>query len=515
MRLRTFFSIVGAFCAALAAQAAHPAEKWLKAETKHFIIYSAGSRSQLEDFSRKIEKFDAVLRVLTDTKSDDQPLPLPIYVLATSESVSSLADDKRRSIAGFYRPWKYGSFAVANRERGTDKFDLKGDTVLQHEYAHHFMFRNFAYAYPAWFVEGFAEFVATAEFAADETWTVGKPPLHRAHGLVLGRDLPIEKLLFGGTAGMPRDLADVYYGRSWLLVHMLRNDKARAGQLDTYLKALGNGIPEREAAKTFGDLAALDMQLDRYLNEKRITIVKGKGPLDYAKDLRVVELDPVDSQLVVLSLRRQAEKDLPRTRDQLRALASQAPTRAPVWLELALVEKELADGQGDIAAKRAGWAQSEAVIDKALAADPTHGRANLLKAELLMDRLESDNQRSATAWRPVRTHITRANRADPLDPAPLFTWYDAAVRQGFQPDKLASDGLALAFSLAPEAIDLRVRYAWDLARQKQFDTAIRMIEFVVRDPHNAERGTELLARLRRMRDEAGQRGKPGESAGSD
>lgn len=515
MRLRTFVSVIGAFFAALVSPAAHAAEKWLKAETKHFVIYSAGSRSQLEDFSRKIEKFDAVLRLLTNTKPDDQPLRLPIYVLATSESVSGLADDKKRSIAGFYRASKYGSFAVANRERGTDKFDLKGDTVLQHEYAHHFMFRNFAYAYPAWFIEGFAEFVATAEFAADETWTLGKPPLFRAHGLVLGRDLPIENLLFGGTAGMPRDLVDVYYGRAWLLVHMLRNDKARAGQLDAYLKALGNGTPEREAAKVLGDLTALDGALDRYLNQKRIAIIQGKGPLDYAKDIRISDLDPVDSQLVPLSVRRQAEKDPPRTRDRLRALAGQAPGRAQVWLELALVEKELADEQEGIDGKRAGWSASEAAIDKALAADPAHGRANLLKAELLMARLDSDNQRSAAAWRPVRSHITRANRADPLDPAPLFTWYEATLRQGFQPDKLASDGLALAFSLAPEAIDLRVRYAWDLARQKQFDAAIRTVEFVVRDPHNAERGTELLARLRRLRDQAGQPGIPGDSSGSD
>jgi hypothetical protein len=511
MRLRRLAFGLGALCTSFAGSTAQAAEKWLKAETRHFVIYSAGKPAQLEDFSRRIEKFDTVLRLLTNTKPDDQPPRLPIYVLATAESVSDLADDKNRSIAGFYRPSKYGSFAVANRERGNDKFDLKGDTVLQHEYAHHFMFRNFAFAYPAWYIEGFAEFVATADFAPDESWTAGKPPYYRAYGLVLGRDLPIEKLLFGGTAGMPRDLADVYYGRAWLLVHMLRNDKARAGQLDTYLRALGNGTPEREAAKTFGDLAVLDKQLDAYLKEKRIAIVKGKGPLNYAKDIRISELDPIDSQLVVLSMRRQAEKDLPRTRDQLRTLANQAPSRAPVWLELALVEKELADAQEDIAAKRAGWTTAEAAIDKALTADPKHGRPNLLKAKLLMDRLDSDNQRSAVAWKPVRAHITRANRADPLDPVPLFTWYEATVRQGLEPDKLASDGLALAFSLAPEAIDLRVNYAWDLARQKQFDAAIRTIEFVVRDPHNAERGTELLARLRQMRDQAGQSGKPGES----
>ena len=487
--------------AAFAAQPSIAAEKWLRAETKHFIIYSAGNREQLQKFAIQLEKFDAVLRHLTRSPQDEEPLRLPIYVLASAESVASLTSDKSRSIAGFYRTSKYGSFAVANREKGTNKFDLRGDTVLQHEYAHHFMFRNFAYAYPAWYVEGFAEFVATTEFAADGTWTVGRPPLFRAYGLVLGRDLPIEKLLFSGTAGMRRDLVDVYYGRAWLLVHMLRNDKTRAGQLDAYLGALGKGVPEREAAvKAFGDLAALDKSLDKYLNEKRITIVKGTGPIDYASGIAIRELDPVDSQLVALGLRRRVGKDLTRTRDQLRTLATAYPMRAPAWLELALAEQDLAEALEAEPAKVAGLTAAEVAVDKALVADGKHGRANLLKAELLMDRLDREKQSSAAAWKPVRGFISKANRADVLDPAPLYTWYNSFLREGIAPDKLASDGLALAFSLAPEVTELRVGYALDLARRKQFDEAIRLVEFVVRDPHNAEQGNAVIEQLKAMRD---------------
>ena len=504
--------VLASLVVTLASPTAHAAEKWLKAESRHFVIYSAGQRSQLDAFARKMEKFDALLRLLTRTQSDEAPLRLPIYVLSTAESVASLADDKSKTTAGFYHPSKYGSFAVANREKASNKFDLGGDTVLQHEYAHHFMFRNFAFAYPAWYVEGFAEFVATADFADEGSWTAGKPPLYRAYGLLEGADLPIEKLLFGGTAGMTPEFVESYYGRAWLLVHMLRNDKSRSGQLETYLKALGNGIPEREAAKAFGDLAALDKSLDGYLKHKRLSYVAGKGPLDFAPAIAITELDPLDSQLVALTMRRQAAKDLPKTRDQLRALAGQAPARAPVWLELALVEKQLADAQDGIAGKIAGWEAAETAVDKALTADPKLGRANLLKAEVLMEKLDSGNQRSAVAWKPVRSYIARANRADTLDPAPLFAWYEATVRQGLEPDKLASDGLALAFSLAPEAVDLRVEYAWELARQNKFDAAIRTIEFVVRDPHDATRGSELLAKLRQMRDEAG---KPGASDSED
>jgi len=489
-----------AIIAGFAAQPSIAAEKWLKAETKHFIIYSGGSREQLQKFAIQLEKFDAILRRLTGSPPDEQPLRLPIYVLASAESVSSLTSDKSRSVAGFYRTSKYGSFAVANRARGTDKFDLKGDVVLQHEYAHHFMFRNFAYAYPAWYVEGFAEFVATTEISADGTWTVGKPPLYRAYGLVLGRDLPIEKLLFSRPYGMQRDLVDIYYGRAWTLVHMLRNDKARAGQLDTYLGSLGKGVPEREAAKAFGDLAALDQSLDRYLKEKHIAIVKGSAQLPYASELTIQELDPVDSQLVALGLRRRTGKEPDKTRDQLRALATANPSRASAWLELALAEQDLSAPDEVVATRIVRLAAAEAAVDRALSADPRHGRANLLKAELMMSWLDRENQTGDDAWKRVRAYIAKANRADVLDPAPLFTWYDSFQRQGVAPDKLASDGLALAFSLAPEATDLRIGYAYDLARQKRFDEAFKLVEVVVRDPHNAEQGNAVLDQLKAMRD---------------
>lgn len=141
------------------ARPAIAADKWLKAETKHFVIYSSGKREELERFARTTEKFDALMRLLTQAPANDEPLRLPIYVLANAEGVSALMNDKARTVAGFYRASKYGSFAVANRERATGKTDLKADAVLQHEYAHHFMFRNFAFAYPAWYIEGFAEFV--------------------------------------------------------------------------------------------------------------------------------------------------------------------------------------------------------------------------------------------------------------------------------------------------------------------------------------------------------------------
>ena len=56
-----------------------------------------------------------------------------------------------------------GAIAVVPRNTGTDGV-FTGQLVLFHEYAHHFMLQYAPAAYPAWYVEGFAEVVSTASF---------------------------------------------------------------------------------------------------------------------------------------------------------------------------------------------------------------------------------------------------------------------------------------------------------------------------------------------------------------
>src|SRR5690606_27536523 len=61
------------------------------------------------------------------------------------------------SVAGFYSPNSGRIFAVANTRSEMD------DIVIFHEYAHHFMFQLKASGYPAWFIEGFAEYYGMSD----------------------------------------------------------------------------------------------------------------------------------------------------------------------------------------------------------------------------------------------------------------------------------------------------------------------------------------------------------------
>lgn len=513
--------LILAVAALVLAMPAQAATKWLRADTHNFIIYSSGSREELQKFSENVERFDALLRVRTKTPREDEPNRLTIYMLNQSGDVAKMLGDKSGLIAGIYLPRREGTFAIANREPANSKLDLSGNTVLFHEYAHHFMFRYFTAPYPAWYVEGFAEFVSTATFKHDGEWMLGRPAYHRAYGLMDTRSVPIETLLFEDSSGLSRDAADAYYGRSWLLVHMLMMDKARAGQLDAYLRALIAGKTNREAAQSvFGDLRELNKELDRYLGRNRIFAFSSTNKVAVDGPIAIVELDPISSQLVELGLRRRTGKDPVLTRDALAALAARNPGNATAWFELAMAQRRLGETAETVeddekdevvlempfatrsAEQNAADALAMAAVDRALAADPGHSRANVLKAELLSAGMIEKGDTASASWRAVRDHIVKANAKLKLDPLPLATWFDTFGSQGKVPPKVASDGMALAFSRAPEVAEFRVKYAFDLARQGQYDAALALTNILANDPHRGEMGKAIVAQIKAMRDGA-------------
>ena len=246
-----------------------------------------------------------------------------------------MVSDKKSSIAGIYMARRKGTFAIANRETADSKLDLSGNTVLFHEYAHHFMFHNFNAPYPAWYVEGFAEYVSTAVIKPTGDWTLGTPPYHRAVGLLVTRKPTIDSLLFGQAMKRNTAETDAFYGRAWLLVHMLGSDEAWKGKSASYLKAIGDGMGHREAATShFGDLAELDKALDKYLKRPRITVLSSKRAVTIDGTIAIAELDPLASQLIELGLKRRTGKEPTKTRDSIAALAAKNPASAEPWTNL-------------------------------------------------------------------------------------------------------------------------------------------------------------------------------------
>jgi hypothetical protein len=479
---------------------ATPAQaKWLRADTASFIIYSEGNEKSLRTFAENLQRFDSTLRIRFKLIDSEEPNRLTIYLVPRAVDAGRLMTGKNgSSIAGWYSPAPDGSFAISHREDVVIKGTPQSQQTLFHEYSHHFMRRYAASAFPAWFIEGFAEFYSTVDFTKDGKAEIGKPVYARAYGLLTMPKIPAEKLLFQQPGEMRNSgQTDVYYGRSWLLTHMLYSNPARAGQLARYIDAINRGEDSKKAATdAFGDLAELDKDLNRYMGKPMVYSTSGT-PIAVTGKVDITPLSAAEDALLPLRLERISagndEARIVAVRDDLKALSLLHGGDAGVWFELASAEWSIDEDKRDMAAARAA-------VDKALAIDPKHVRANVLLGRILTAEVEAKDDPQPADWNAVRKPIALANRTNPDDPVPLYAYFKSFLDQGMRPPPIAIQGLGRAFQLAPENIGVRVSYAFALANDGKFDDALKLAKAVAFDPHDGGQGEELLDQLEAMRE---------------
>lgn len=481
--------IVFALFLALSLAVPAAARDWLRADTPGFIIYSDGYPQETERWARKIEAFDALLRQRYVPRATGNGARLTIYLLADQQSVARLVGQEH--LTGFYSTTSEGSFAIATRKPAYYKDQLSGQMSIFHEYAHHFMYRHFPAAYPAWYREGFAEYVSTVTFDMDWNWAFALPAGHRERQL--RKDpLPIGTILFSNVGDFKPKHRARFYAWSWLLVHMLESRPDRTAELHDYLDRFGNGAGPREAARAFGDLGALQRDLQAYA-ETQLSFEKSSEPLVMTADIRVTALDPLQSQLVELDLARKVKRDPEGTRDALRSLAQAYPASADVQFELALIERDIAKSQQD-----GDFTLAEAAADRALAANPHHVRANVLWAELAIRRLTGNPAATPADWAGVRARLADAIHHDPDDQLALMTLFRSYLAEGKRPPDLAFAAIRKAFALEPESTQIRLAYAYALAFRGQFKQAQDIARVLAYDPHASDVGSKALARLQAL-----------------
>ncbi len=474
------------------------ADTWYRADTHHFVIYSDGSERNLTQFAEKAEKFDALLRTLFNRQPEQVPNRLTIYLMDNSAKVDRLMGPKRSYVAGFYRPEAEGSMAVASREKAGE-WGLDGQTVLFHEYAHHFMFRNMPIPTPAWFTEGFAEFMSTAEFERDGSWTYGGIAKHRAYSLLRGPRVPIRTLLSERAAGGIEDVS-AFYGWSWALTHMLYRSDDRGASISAYLNALKDGAEPLAAAEaSFGDLDELEKRLQKYIKGD-MTYSRSEEPLDYVSDIKVAELSDYRSDLVELSLQRSMGYKVDRTRGKLIELAMSEEGDAEAWYQLARLEHIAA--HSDDAPIKYDFTAAQNALDRALAMKPDHLMAKVLQGDLLLEAFDHGLPESPDMWMEARRAYGAANQIDPDNPLPLFRFGTSFLKEG---GKHEQTGFALqqAFLGAPEAREIRFALAQYHAGEGDLDKAIGLLKVIAGNPHDGDSARTLIAALEQTRTSGG------------
>ncbi len=463
------------FGAMLVAGLGAPASaKWARATSDHFEIYAEMPPAALEKMATRLEQFDGAMRFLHHTDAGTGAKGanrVTLYVANDIAAVRKLSGD--RNIAGFYLPRASGSVAFTPRIG-----DVGGmpQIVLFREYAHHFLLGNYAAAYPAWFSEGYAEFVSTTAFERAFV-QLGGAAQHRAYGLLSAKPLPAATLFATGQQ-LTEEQRSVMYARGWLLTHYLMFDPIRGKQLSQYLVALNAGTPSIAAATAaFGDLRALDKALDTYLHQPRIPGLR--IPYDKLPVAGVVATTLSPGAEAMVELRMRSERGVDRT------------TAAPIFARAAKIAAAYPDdalAQGWLAemAYDAGYDDAaEAAADRAFAADPASRQAMLYKAQVLMRRAAIARSTDAKTWSAARRWIVKANRQSPDDAEALSLYYDSFALAGEKPSDAAIAGIGRALELVPQDPSLRFKVAAQAILDGRADVAKRALRPLAFDPHQS------------------------------
>lgn len=461
--------------------------QWFEATTPRVRVLAKGDADTARELAEKLERFDAAMRLIGGVESRDMGPAgrLTVYVVDPRDLSRYAGSDM---VAGFYSPRAGGSVAFVPRTRGSDRFALNAEAVLLHEYAHHFMFRNYPGAYPAWLTEGYAEFYATAQFGRDGSIQIGHPPLYRAQGLLDGPQLPIDRLLEPGDRSMQAEQMDNLYGRGWLLTHLLTFSDERKGQLRAYLAALQAGTSSVDAARTaFGDLAVLDREMNRYMN-RRLTGLRLTADRLAIPAVALRQLTPAQSAMMDVHV----ESDSGVSRQEALALLPKARRVSAQHPDDAFVQGALAEAEYDAG----NYAQSRDAAIRAIAIDADSRQGLLYHGMALAALAREAKDRERTTYRAVIAPWIRANRLDPDDPRPMMLIHRAAVEFGQYADSIAK-GILYAQQIAPEDRGLRMTAAMEHVRAGNLRAARPLIASLAYDRHagNRERMAELLRKI--------------------
>ena len=450
-------------CIAAGAQA-----RWLRADTPNFILYSDGNERGLRDYATVIEDYDAFLRSMFGVKEPTSVRRLTIYLIGEASQARQflpLGGD----VLGVYITTPYGTAAYVTRGKGNDG-GIDGQSVLFHEYAHHFMLQYFPAGYPAWYVEGFAEYMMTAKFKpATIEW--GFYNDGRARWLVNGNWLSAADVLEPRSGKRRRSDAEtaMFYAQSWLMVHYFYREPARAAAFQKYMTDVVGGRKSAEAfeAAFHFPYAKLNARLESYLS----------GRLTYSIRKRTSERTPVPITVTAL---------LPAADALLLAQAAFglriSEKRAPALL--AAVRRDAARFPGDPHAQRvlanaevmAGdAAKGAAMLDTLLAGDGAKdAELQYLRG---MAELKAGNPAKA------RPFFARAHKLDPTQYQSLYQYGLTFAASDTPPTDNTINVLLLAHELAPQVGDIAMSAATMLMQRQRYAEARVLLQPVALNPH--------------------------------
>lgn len=474
---------------------------WFEASSDHFVIYANDREESVREFAENLERYHSALVLLTNSDFA-KPSPsnrLVIFVVGSQGDIRRLAGNDSRSIAGFYIPRAGASRAFVQDIKMGSEHPTFSTTILLHEYAHHFMISSSPFAMPRWLSEGSAEFFASTSFNRDGSVQLGRPALHRAGELAYAKDVTIDELLDAELYEKRRSKRDdAFYGRSWALYHYLTFNEKRAGQITEYWNRVARGEPSLDTGRAvFGDLAALDREVDRYLRQRRMMSLRLPPEWITIGEVRLRALPEGEAEMMDVRIRSQRGVDQETAAavlEDARRIAARYPNDPGVLTALAEAEYDAGND-----------AEAIAAADGALALDPGRANAYVQKGFALF-RVAQDAEDEAAAYAQAMAPFSALNAIENDHPLPLMYYYRSFAERGAKPNQTARDALQQALGLAPFDHPLAMSVAVMHADFGEIALASQALAPVAANPHGggmAAAAKRLLTSL-----EKAEEGKP-------
>jgi tetratricopeptide (TPR) repeat protein len=455
-------------------------ETWTKAETRHFVLYSDGDAAALRKSAETLEAFDDLFWSLYGLESPTEAeAKLKVYMVGSVGALRRVAPAMPGNVAGFYSATADETFAISIRGAG--------QSVLQHEYVHHLMLRHFPAVYPAWFVEGYAEYLMTAEIGGKSA-DVGKPDEGRRYELTNNKWLPLTDVLGDQVWAIPEAKRSTFYAQAWLLTHYFLSDPARMPQFQAYIAAISNGEASVDAMTKATGLTpqALEKALRLYYagaaHYREIDRSKRPKPevtittLPPSAELMLEDLDvrtgvPDASKAAVLA--------------DIRTRAARYPGDTFAELALARVEIELGDPSA-----------GAAILKKRLAADPRDVEALALEARRLVAAGDADKPRQQADYDEAGLLLAQAFKLDPTRYQTLFAFAETRRLEPHYPSDNALQALLVSFKQAPQVGAIRLETARALIARNKIAEATGILTPLVNDPHGGASSEAAKALLK-------------------
>ncbi|HEX8194057.1 MAG TPA: hypothetical protein VF552_14275 [Allosphingosinicella sp.] len=475
MRLLRFAGLV--LLCSLAAARAEAA--WIRAESANFVVYSESRESRVREQVAQLEDFDRLLRMLTATATPPSPSKLHVYFVRGTEELNAIRPVPS-TVAGFYTASPEGVLAVVDETTNTGE---NNNDILFHEYAHHFMLQYHPAAYPAWYVEGFAEYVMTARIHPDRM-EFGHYNRSRAFTLSDRQNWePWDRILFPAADGRPRPVdAGRFYAQSWLLVHYLVRDEGRRQSLRNYFAALSRGEEPRAAfAAAFQtSLTELNRALRRYPDE--MTFTRGtRATAAQTPAVAVSRLAPSADDLLLARAALLAGVPDARRATLLARVRRHAARHNDPFAKRVLAHAEVLYGDP---------ATAEPLLDALLQIAPADAELLYLRGLRHLIAGRADEARRIEEYRRAQGWFVRAHRADADNFPSLYRYAQSLSLDRRFVSENTQNVLLLAAHLAPQVGEIRLAAARMLLRRDQFADAETMLSPLASSAHRAGEATE-------------------------